>query len=145
MRRTMLVIMALAALTSMAHAEDRLYFGFEIGVANAPAAPRVNLKAEPRLVAVGETRVHVLADPFDWDLFRYGGSWYMYSKGYWYRASVHTGPFRVVDVRVVPTVVLRVPPERWRHHPHGGPPGLNKPRGGQVAAGTSKSQGRGKH
>ena len=68
-------------------------------------APRVELNAEPRLVVVGQTRVQMLADPFQWDLFRYGGSWYLYSRGYWYRAPLHSGPYRVVDVRVVPTVV----------------------------------------
>ncbi len=145
MRRTTLVILTLVALVSAAHAEDRTYFGFDIGVTNAPLAPRVELNAEPRLVLIGQTRVQAVADGnFEWDLFRYGGAWYLYARGYWYRSATNAGPYRVVDVRVVPTVVLRVPPERWRNHPNGGPPGLVKARGAQVAASGASGTGRDK-
>jgi hypothetical protein len=142
MRRIMFVVITLFALANSGHAATQTYFGFQIGVATSPA-PRVILSDEPRIVAVGHTKVAVVDDKvFEWDLFRYGGSWFLYSNGFWYRAASPRGPYRAVDVRVVPTVVLRVPPERWRNHPHGGPPGLTKARGASVAASTGRGDGR---
>jgi hypothetical protein len=56
-------------------------------------------------------------------MFRYGSSWYLSYGGYWYRSSDYRGHFRPVRVQSVSSAILRVPPERWKHHPHGGPPG----------------------
>ena len=141
------VTMAIAALTLLglaaAPASADTYFGFQIGIGNAPPPPRIVFVHEPRCELVPETRVYRVAgeDP-GCDVFRSGDWWYCCKDGYWYRARSHRGPFAVVDVRSVPRAVLTVPPARWRHHPHGGPPGQWKKR--EVAVAREKhGHGRG--
>lgn len=105
--------------------------GFAVGVEGAPPPPQMVIVAEPAAEPV-ETGAYVVADPsVPYDMFRFGASWYVYSGGYWYRAPGYRGPFAVVDVRRVPRQVLEVPPGRWKHHPHGGPPGLARKQGGR--------------
>ena len=105
------------------------HMGFTVGVEGAPPPPSVVVAAEPAVVSV-DAGVYVVTDPsVRYDMFLYGGTWYLYSGGYWYRAPSYRGPFAIVDVRYVPRQVLTVPPGRWKHHPHGGPPGLAKKRG----------------
>lgn len=101
--------------------------GFTVGVAGAPPPPGV-VVAEPAVVQV-ETGAYVVTDPsVQYDMFRYGSAWYLYSGGYWYQGASYRGPFAVVDVRSVPRPVLTVPPGRWKNHPHGGPPGQERKR-----------------
>lgn len=47
----------------------------------------------------------------------------MNDNGYWYVSADYHGPFTIVSARVVPRKVLTLPDNRWRHRPHGGPPG----------------------
>ncbi len=105
------------------------YLGFTTGVDAAPPPPRAVVVEEPAVAMVG-AGVYVVTDPaVQYDMFRFGATWYLYSDGYWYRAASHRGPFAVVDVRYVPREVVNLPPGHWKHHPHGGPPGLEKKRG----------------
>ena len=99
------------------------YFGFSIGVNNAPPPPRVVVVERPQAIAVG--RVYLIENS-DYDTFQYGSAYYCYNDGYWYRARNYNGPFVVVDVRSVPRPILDVPAPHWKHHPHGGPPGQMK-------------------
>ena len=130
MLRRLLWMSALALVCAApAMAETRTYFGFSIGVSNAPPPPRVVFQSQPDIVVVPGSTVYVVEDPeCDYDMFRYGGFWFVYDDGYWYRARAYRGPFTVVDVRYVPRQVLTLPPPRWKHHPHGGPPGQMKKR-----------------
>ena len=101
--------------------------GFTTGVEGAPPPPPA-VVVEPAVVGASGG-VYVVNDPgIQYDKFRYGPTWYMYSGGYWYTAPSYRGPFAVVDVRTVPRPVLEVPPGHWKHHPHGGPPGLARGR-----------------
>jgi hypothetical protein len=104
----------------------RTYFGFSItGSTGAPPPPHVRI-VEHRYDydEIPGSEVFVIRDPgADCDVFRYGSSFYMYYGGFWYRSYSDEGGFTAIDVRTVPRPVLQVPPERWRHHPHGGPPG----------------------
>ena len=105
--------------------------GFAVGIEGAPPPPPV-VVAEPALIQV-ETGAYVVTDPsVQYDMFRYGSVWYLYSGSYWYQAPSSRGPFAVVDVRSVPRPVLAVPPGHWKHHPRGppggGPPGLERKR-----------------
>ena len=103
------------------------YFGFTLGVESAPPPPRVVFVREPEMYMEPGTSVYVVSSRgADCDMFRYGSSFYMYYEGYWYRSNRYSGPFVAIDVRRVPRPVLTVPEGRWRHHPHGGPPGLTK-------------------
>jgi len=117
------VLLMALAIARPAGAATRL--GFTIGVSNAPPPPRVVLVERPEFVVVPGTLVYTIGN-VDYDIFRYGGRYYLYNDGYWYRARRSSGPYVVVDVRSVPESILRVPPGRWKHHPHGGPPGQMK-------------------
>lgn len=105
------------------------YVGFSTGVEAAPPPPPAVVEEPPVALAPG-TSVYVVTDPsVRYDMFRFGVSWYVYEGGYWYQAPSYRGPFAVVDVRVVPREIVTLPPGHWKHHPHGGPPGLERKRG----------------
>jgi hypothetical protein len=103
------------ALAVPASARTQTYFGFQIGIGNAPPPPRVVFVQEPQMVFIPETGVYVAAGNYDYDMFRFGASWYICDNGRWYRAPRSRGPYRVVDVRRVPRQVFYVPSHRWRH------------------------------
>jgi hypothetical protein len=113
--------MALALLVGAAapvHADTRTYFGFTIGLGNAPPPPRVVYVQHPHTVFVPEEQVYVVDDPGpDCDVFSYGPYWYMSSGDFWYRSRSYRGPFVSVDVRTVPRPIFAVPAERWHHYP----------------------------
>lgn len=102
-------------------------WGVSVNIGNAPPPPVVVVKSEPRMVVVPGSTVYVVNDDrYDYDCFRSGAYWYAWNGGYWYRARAWRGPFVVVETRTVPRAVLQVPMRHWKHHPHGGPPGLAK-------------------
>jgi len=145
MKRTIIALAAfgmLAATTAMA--ETQLYYGFHIGITNAPKAPDIEFKAEPEVSLCAGTEVYVVKrHRYDSDIFHYGAYWYACHEGYWYRAKSHHGPFIVVDARRVPRAIYGVPAKHWAHHPHGGPPGLAKKAHGKShkhAKGHEKSR-----
>lgn len=124
MKRSMLAMLLIGALTAPVSAETRTYFGFQIGIGNAPPPPRVYFREPPDVVFVPETRVYVVQDDdYGVDMFRYGRFWYVTRGGYWYRARAYRGPFRVIDARYVPQAIYYVPAQHWKHHPRGGWPG----------------------
>jgi len=108
-----------------AHAET--YFGFQLGIKNAPDPPVIAFQSEPQTVVVPSTRVIRVTDAAcKVDLFRFGGTWYAYNAKHWYRSEDVSGPYRVLDARKVPRAVLFVPPMHWKRHPQRVPPGLAK-------------------
>ncbi|HET9328252.1 MAG TPA: hypothetical protein VFQ05_15905 [Candidatus Eisenbacteria bacterium] len=127
-RWTAIALMLGFAVAMAPQAGAATYYGFTVGVNNAPPAPRVVLGTRPDLVAIPGTLVYAV-DNTDYDVFRYNGRYYLYNDGYWYRSSRTSGPYMVVDVRSVPQPILRVPSKSWKSHPHGGPPGQMKKKG----------------
>ena len=125
-KRTLLALVAVSAIAAGTASAARVYYGFNVGVANAPPPPHFGFQDEPTVVIVPRSRVYVVEQSDDCDLFRMGTRWYANCDGYWYRASSFRGPFVAVDVRRVPKAVLTVPAKHWKHHPHGGPPGQTK-------------------
>ena len=121
------VLLVATAVACVSCAGGPTYLGFELDIRSAPPPPRVVVVDEPDYVPVEGTRVYVVenADP-DYDMFRYGETWYVCYDAYWYRSRSYSGPYAVIDVRSVPREVISVPQEHWRHHPHGGPPGQEK-------------------
>ena len=119
MKRLLLCVAALSlAIASSASAST--YFGFQIGVGNAPPPPRFVYERSPEVVYEPSARVYVVDNGYgDDDMFRYGPYWYVCNDGYWYRARTYRGPFAVIDVRSVPQPIFRVPEHRWRHYPPG--------------------------
>ena len=117
----MVVAVLLGAATS-ASASTRTCFGFQIGIGNAPPPPVVRYMAAPRAVCEPESRVYVVEDnDYDYDMFRYGDSWFLCNEGYWYRAHDYQGPFVAVDVRYVPRPIFYIPANHVRHQWRGGP------------------------
>lgn len=126
-KRLFLAVAVMAITATASAAETNFYYGFHIGITNAPQAPKVVFREEPEVVLVAGTDVFMVGDhDFDCDVFHVGSYWYVMSGGYWYRARNHKGPFTVIDVRKVPRAVFATPSKHWRHHPHGGPPGQMK-------------------
>ena len=123
MKRLTLSSIALAlALGSAAPAlaNGNTYFGFQIGISNAPPPPRVVYAAPPVMTYVPEAGVYVVQDGYDGcDVFNMGPYWYINRGDYWYRARSYRGPFVAVDVRYVPRSVFYVPQQRWHHYPRG--------------------------
>ena len=117
MNRTLASVLgALAiAVAAPAFAETQTYFGFQIGIGNAPPPPRVEFVSRPRMLVEPETQVMVLNDDPGYDMFRYRSCYYVSDNGYWYRSRSYRGPFVVVDVRRVPRPVFEVPANRWHH------------------------------
>ena len=102
-----------------------------ISIGDAPPAPHVVFRARPHERLFPGERVYVVDDPGigDNDCFRYGGFYWVFREGYWYRSASWRRPFVVVHPRYVPAVFYQLPPTRWKHHPSG-PPGLMKKSGG---------------
>lgn len=103
--------------------------GVSVSIGNAPPPPVMVIREQPRVMVVPGS-VYVVDDDYGlpYDMFRYGTYWYVYNDDYWYRARSYRGPFTVVEARYVPRPIWSVPERRWRHHPHGGPPGQMKKR-----------------
>ena len=94
------------------------YLGFSVGVAHAPPPPALRVSGSSAFSVSVSEGVYSVPDPgADCDVFSYDSRYYLYYGGYWYESPSGDGPYRVIDVHRVPGPVLRVPPERWRHHP----------------------------
>ena len=127
MIRTLAIIVLLALGCVSCSTSGPAYIGFEMGISNAPPPPRIAFVRAPHLSRVSGTSVYVVVeDDFDYDMFRYRSSWYVFYAGHWFRSSAYDGRYVVVDVRSVPRAVVSVPPKHWKRHPHGGPPGQRK-------------------
>lgn len=138
MRRVVLalIVCTLAAAGSTS-AEAEIYYGFQIGITNAPPPPKIVYEEAPDVVVVPDTKVYVVdRGDNDCDFFRYGKYWYVTAGGFWFRAGSYDGSFKVVDVRKVPSAILTVPGKHWKHHPKGGPPGQTK----KIAKGDTHSK-----
>lgn len=113
-----------------------------INIGNAPPAPRMVFRARPHERLFPGEHVYVVDDPGvgDQDCFRYGGYYWVFREGYWYRSVSWRSRFVVVDPRYVPTVFYQLPPTRWKHHPSG-PPGLMKKSGSGPPGLVKKGDG----
>jgi hypothetical protein len=141
--RRLLALSALAiVLAAPAGAQPRTWVGFQVGI-QAGSPPPIEWSGPPHVVVVRDVEV-VDDDRCPDDVFVYHRAWWRMSNGWWYRGSSWRGPWRAVDVRVVPASVLYVPSNRWKHHPHGGPPGQMKKRGGWDDDDEGNGRGHGK-
>jgi hypothetical protein len=98
------------------------YYGFSLDISNAPP-PRFAFERQPDLFLIAGTDIYEVDADLGYDGFRCDNRWYVNDNGYWYVAADYRGPFTIVSARAVPRRVLTLPDNRWRHHPHGGPPG----------------------
>jgi len=89
---------------------------------DAPLQVRFGTR-HPHWQSVRGTHVRVVRDTDrpDYDVFRYGGSYYAYSNNHWYRSHRQDGDYTAIDDRDVPRDFSRVPRERWRNYPSNWP------------------------
>ena len=102
--------LALAITPRIASAAD---VHISIGI---PAPPAVVFHSEPEVVVVPHSRVYYVPSATDYDMYRYGGYWYVNRDGYWYRSTAYNGPFTTVEYRRLPHQIVAVP-RHYRHHP----------------------------
>jgi len=108
---------------------------------------QVTFGSAPRWTGISGTRVEVVsvAQRPDYDVFRYGGTYYAYNSNQWYSSSRETGKFTVIADRSVPSELSKVPREHWRNYPagwgneNGTPPGLLK-KGGNPPGQDKKNR-----
>ncbi len=145
-----LLLGALAAAPAFA----RTNVGLSIMIGNAPPPPRVVYVQEPRFDYIPEERVYVMDDDdLPYDYFRYGGYFYIYNDGYWYRSSRYRGPFVAIRAQYVPRPIFSVSDHRyqWHQRPTWVPPGHRREvivrddrgRDGDFDRGPGRGNGRG--
>lgn len=67
------------------------------------------LDSAPSMSIIPGTSVYFLRDEADYDLYRYGNSWYLADNGVWYRARSWRGPFTRIQTGSVPRSVFTIP------------------------------------
>ena len=85
------------------------------------ATLQVTFGSRPRWGSVSGTRVMEVRSRQrpDYDVFRYGSSYYAYNNDRWYMSNRWDGTYSYVDERSVPRELRRVPRNHWRHYPQG--------------------------
>jgi hypothetical protein len=63
----------------------------------------------PSMSIIPGTSVYFSRDEADYDLYRYGSSWYLADNGDWYRADSWRGPFLRIRTSSVPRPVFTIP------------------------------------
>ena len=58
-----------------------------------------------------------MRDRPDYDMFGYGGSYYVYSNDRWYTSRNWRGQFILIQTSSVPAELSRVPRNHWRNYP----------------------------
>jgi len=102
------------------------------GSGNTSATFQVTFGSAPRWSNISGSRVQVIpySERPNYDVFRYGGSYYVYNNDLWYSSTRESGQFTRIDDRSVPNELTSVPREHWRHYPpawgnNGGNPASN--------------------
>ena len=106
------MIIALGIQAPPAHAAS-VSIGLRIG--DRYDGPRMGYVRTSDMMLVPGTRVYYMSNS-DYDMYRYGGYYYTYYDGGWYRASRSSGPFVFISYQSVPRQVRYVPTDyrSWR-------------------------------
>jgi hypothetical protein len=115
MRRSILVAcMALLLMPALGPPKASAAVSVSLRIGDPYRGPHLAFVDRPDVVLIPGTRVYYVEDT-DYDLYRFGPSWYYYYDGGWYRASDYNGPFYFISYQTVPGPI-RVVPVRYRHH-----------------------------
>jgi len=120
MRRLLGMVTMLAALSALGSCAGTysdtgtVDVGVAVDIRNAPPPPPIRWDRRPMLREIHSSSVYLVDDPA-YDVFMYGGAYYTYWNGYWYRADDDRSGFVVIDSRSVPGPVLHVPARNWKH------------------------------
>jgi len=69
----------------------------------------VRMGMRPAMAIIPNTRVFYSTSDTDYDLYRYGDTWFLVDNGHWYRSYSWRGPFYSVSRRYVPGEILTIP------------------------------------
>ncbi len=125
MRKSLFVVIGLAVLLVVLFAAG----GTKEAVAQVDVRinigpPPIAVPEPPEVVLVPRSKVYFVPHP-EIDVFFYGGYWWSPRGDRWYRARAYNGPWGVVERRLVPAYVSRIPKdyrvryERERRIPYG--------------------------
>jgi hypothetical protein len=105
------------AFAAPARAQDHTY----LKTGATSTSLQVNFGITPHWTAVAGTQVEELPanERQDYDLFRFGGTYYAYNNSRWYMSPRASGEFTVIDERSVPSEFSGVPRDHWRNYPQG--------------------------
>jgi hypothetical protein len=89
------------------------------GSGGTSASLQVTFGSTPHWAGVSGTRVEMVpaAERPNYDVFRYGGTYYVYNSNRWYTSSRESGQFTAIDDGSVPSELSKVPRENWRNYP----------------------------
>jgi len=109
------------------------------------ATLQVRFGSTPHWTGVSGTRVEVvpMGERPDYDVFRYGGTYYVYNSDRWYSSPRESGQFTLIADQDVPTEFSRVPRQEWRHYPSAWNGQDNNNRQDDNGRGRHNSRGRG--
>ena len=92
-----------------------LIFALLMQVQVRVTVPTVRFEVAPPVVEV-QPGVMVVRD-YGEEVFLVDGRYWMHTRdGRWYRANDYRGGWVVVEPRVVPAPIVRIPPGRYKHH-----------------------------
>lgn len=94
--------------------------GVSIRIGDRYRGDYLRFQRRPQMVVVPGTQVYYIQDSdySDYDVYRYGGYYFAFSDGRWFRASSYRGPWIYVRGRSVPRQIYMVPTD-YRRHWHG--------------------------
>lgn len=127
MKRFLPCCLLLALIVSApAAAATSVSVGITLG--NAPPPPVMGFHSEPQFTIMAHTGLGYYEGHCDYDYFRYGRYFYVYSGNYWYRSKHYRGPFVAIHESYVPTVFYGLHDRgyRWHHGWNRVPPGQAK-------------------
>ena len=81
--------------------------------------PPLQFAAPPDVVVVPSEQSDVYLVPGTVGLYFYGDSWYRFYGGYWFSASLYSGPWITIQEAIVPAAVVVIPPDYILHMPPG--------------------------
>jgi hypothetical protein len=115
MRKTVLSIVALAALGLMPSAGPAAAADVKVGITIDVPPPPVVLAPPPLVLVTGTPVHHVPSASFN--LFVYQNRYYSHHNGAWFAAAGPRAPWKLVAVEAVPRPVLVVPAKHYKIPP----------------------------
>ena len=124
-RRSLILLISIASIVIASSAWAQVSF-------------RVSFGTAPRWRTFEGSRVEIIGDAnHPYDMFRYGGRYYVYNNDRWYSSTNWRGDFAYIDDNVVPVEIHRVPRNYWRAYPTGWSDGDPGSGGGSWSGGAS--------
>jgi hypothetical protein len=116
----LLALSAALAMATSAHAQNRHYDASRANYpSNTSPSIQVTFGTTPHWSTIRGTHVREIREGQrpDYDMFSYGGNYYVYSNNQWYRSRRPRGQFVVIDERLVPREFVSIPRTHWHNYP----------------------------